>query len=177
VLGSGTAPEPGRSNELDTRAEQESRAVAIDNSITLVGNLVDDPELRFTQNGVAVANVRVAVNRRMRNKDTNEWEDSLDGYFRVNAWRDLAENVADSLHRGNRVLITGRLISRSYEDREGQTRWVTEVEADEICPSLRWATAKLTKVSRGAAGREREAETSWGGAPPPAAPAADEVPF
>jgi single-strand DNA-binding protein len=152
--------------------------VAIENSITLVGNLVDDPELRYTQGGVAVANVRVAVNRRVRNKENNAWEDSLDGYFRVNAWRDLAENVADSLQRGSRVLVTGRLISRSYEDREGQTRWVTEIEADEICPSLRWATAKLTKVSRGAGGnREAAAEPSWGAPPPASPPAADEVPF
>lgn len=144
-----------------------------DNVITIVGNLVDDPELRYTAGGTAVANVRVAVNRRVRNKDTNEWEDALDGYFRVNVWRDQAENVAESLHRGTRVLVTGRLISRSYEDREGQTRWVTEIEADEVCPSLRWATAKISKVSRGGGGG---GGGGWG-APPPSSEPTEDVPF
>ncbi len=87
--------------------------MANDNVITIVGNLTDDPELRFTPNGVPVTNCRVAVNRRFRNNQTNEWEDRLDGYFTVNAWRDLAENVAESLNRGDRVLVTGRLQSRS----------------------------------------------------------------
>jgi len=155
--------------------------VANDNVITIVGNLTDDPELRYTPNGVAVANCRVAVNRRMFNKESNSWDDKLDGYFTINVWRDYAENVAESLSKGTRVLVTGRLISRSYEDKEGQTRWVTEIEADEICPSLRWATAKITKVNRsggGGGGGGGGSETSWGGAPPPAqAPAADDVPF
>ncbi|HWH33564.1 MAG TPA: single-stranded DNA-binding protein [Egibacteraceae bacterium] len=155
--------------------------MANDNVITIVGNLTDDPELRYTPNGVAVANCRVAVNRRMFNKESNSWDDKLDGYFTINVWRDYAENVAESLSKGTRVLVTGRLISRSYEDKEGQTRWVTEIEADEICPSLRWATAKITKVNRsggGGGGGGGGSETSWGGAPPPAqAPAADDVPF
>ena len=156
--------------------------MATENTITLVGNLTDDPELRYTPSGVAVANMRVAVNRRIRNRDTNEWEDRTDGFFNVNVWRDHAENVAESLARGTRVLVTGRLISRSYEDREGQTRWVTEVEADEVCPSLRWATAKVSQVSRGGGGRAGAgASAGPGGAPPPAAPAAppatDDVPF
>ena len=153
--------------------------MATDNVITLVGNLTDDPELRFTPSGVAVANVRVAVNRRIRNNQTNEWEDKLDGYFTVNVWRDQAENVAESLHRGNRVLVTGRLTSRSYQDKEGQTRWVTEIEADEICPSLRWATAQITKVNRREGGARQSDSNGWGGstAPAPAAPAADDVPF
>lgn len=153
--------------------------MANDNVITIVGNLTDDPELRYTPNGVAVANCRVAVNRRMFNKESNSWDDKLDGYFTINVWRDYAENVAESLAKGTRVLVTGRLISRSYEDKEGQTRWVTEIEADEICPSLRWATAKITKVNRsGGGGGGGGSETSWGGAPPPAqAPAADDVPF
>jgi single-strand DNA-binding protein len=151
--------------------------MATDNVITLVGNLTDDPELRFTPSGVAVASVRMAVNRRIRNQQTNEWEDRLDGYFTVNVWRDHAENVAESLSRGTRVLVTGRLTSRSYQDKEGQTRWVTEIEADEICPSLRWATAQITKVNR-RDGSGRGADTSWNGAPAPvAAPAADDVPF
>ncbi|CAN5186998.1 hypothetical protein BH20ACT9_BH20ACT9_05910 [soil metagenome] len=152
--------------------------MATENTITLVGNLTDDPELRYTPSGVAVANMRVAVNRRIRNRDTNEWEDRTDGFFNVNVWRDHAENVAETLARGTRVLVTGRLISRSYEDREGQTRWVTEVEADEVCPSLRWATAKISKVSRGGGGRAGGAATGHGGAPPPAAaPSTDDVPF
>jgi single-strand DNA-binding protein len=158
--------------------------MATDNQITIVGNLTDDPDLRFTPNGVAVANVRVAVNRRIRNAQTNEWEDRLDGYFTVNIWRDHAENVAESLRRGTRVLVTGRLISRSYQDKDGQTRWVTEIEADEICPSLRWATAQVTKVNR-RDGNGRGAGGGWGSndAPAPAAPAApgapgaDDVPF
>ncbi len=151
--------------------------MATDNVITLVGNLTDDPELRFTPSGVAVASVRMAVNRRIRNQQTNEWEDKLDGYFTVNVWRDHAENVAESLSRGARVLVTGRLTSRSYQDKEGQTRWVTEIEADEICPSLRWATAQVTKVNRRDGGG-RNADTNWNGAPAPvAAPAADDVPF
>ena len=158
--------------------------MANDNVITIVGNLTDDPELRFTPNGVAVANVRIAVNRRTRNNQTNEWEDKLDGYFTVNVWRDHAENVAESLNRGNRVLVTGRLISRSYQDKEGQTRWVTEIEADEICPSLRWATAQVAKVNRGAGagstnGNGNGRSDSWGGsAPAPVSPpATDDVPF
>jgi single-strand DNA-binding protein len=157
--------------------------MATDNVITLVGNLTDDPELRFTPNGVAVANVRVAVNRRVRNQQTNDWEDKLDGYFTVNVWRDHAENVAESLHRGNRVLVTGRLISRSYQDKDGQTRWVTEIEADEICPSLRWATAQITKVNRRDGGSGGSGGGGWGAggngvpAPPAPAPATDDVPF
>ncbi|MGH3665809.1 MAG: single-stranded DNA-binding protein, partial [Egibacteraceae bacterium] len=111
--------------------------MATDNAITIIGNLTDDPELRFTPSGVAVTNCRVAVNRRFRNSQTNEWEDRLDGYFTVNVWRDMAENVADSLGKGARVLVAGRLISRSYENKDGETRWVTEIEADEVCPSLR----------------------------------------
>jgi len=162
--------------------------MANDNVITIVGNLTDDPELRFTPNGVAVANVRVAVNRRKRNPQTNEWEDALDGYFTVNVWRDYAQNVADSLSRGTRVLITGRLTSRSYQDKDGNTRWVTEIEADEICPSLRWATAQVTKVSRGGGGgsgggggggRDAGGLGGNGGAPAPAPtpPTPDDVPF
>jgi single-strand DNA-binding protein len=156
-----------------------------DNVITIVGNLTEDPELRYTQNGVAVTNVRVAVNRRFRNNQTNEWEDRLDGYFTVNVWRDQAENVAESLAKGSRVMVQGRLISRSYEDKEKQTRWVTEIEADEVCPSLRWARAKVEKVSRGgsggAGGGGGSTNQSWGGGSPtpPAAtpPDPDDVPF
>lgn len=166
-----------------------------DNTITLVGNLTDDPELRYTPNGVAVANFRIAVNRRTRNSQTNEWEDKLDGYFTINVWRDYAENVAESLTRGARVMIQGRLQSRSYEDREGQTRWVTEIEADEIAPTLKWATAKPQRTQRtaggggangGGANGRQPTDTGWGGAAPVGAgagagasapPSADDVPF
>jgi single-strand DNA-binding protein len=154
--------------------------VPTDNQITIVGNLTDEPELRYTPNGVAVANCRVAVNRRTFNRESNSWDDKLDGYFTVNVWRDYAENVAESLTKGTRVMVTGRLISRSYEDKEGQTRWVTEIEADEICPSLRWATAKVSKVNRsgGGGGGGGGSDSSWGGAPPPSqAPSPEDVPF
>ena len=153
--------------------------MATENIITIVGNLTDEPELRYTPAGVAVANVSVAVNRRFFNKETNAWDEKLDGFFRVNIWRDHAENVAQSLSRGSRVLVTGRLISRSYEDKEGQTKWVTEIEADEICPSLRWATAQITKVNRGGGGGGGGGQSDgWNSAPPAASPPEpDDVPF
>jgi single-strand DNA-binding protein len=152
--------------------------VATDNVITVVGNLTDDPELRFTPTGVPVTNFSVAVNRRFFNKETNGWDEKLDGFFRCNVWRDMAENVAESLQRGTRVLVQGRLTSRSYDDKDGQTRWVTEIEVDEVCPSLRWATAKVTKVNRSGARAPQGSDSSWGGAPPASAPpAADDVPF
>jgi single-strand DNA-binding protein len=152
--------------------------VATENIITVVGNLTDDPELRYTPAGAAVANMSVAVNRRFFNKETNGWDEKVDGFFRVNVWRDYAENVAESLKRGTRVIVTGRLISRSYEDKEGQTKWVTEIEADEVCPSLRWATASITKVNRSGGGGGGGKDSGWSSAPPPTQPpAADDVPF
>ena len=154
--------------------------MAVENQISVIGNLADDPELRYTPNGVPVANVRVAVNRRKRNPDTNEWDDQLDGFFTCNVWREMAENVSESLHKGDRVVVIGRLRSRSYEDREGQTRWVTEIEADEVSPSLRWARVEVTRNPRGGGGgggQDRGSDTSWGGAPPPQAPESDDVPF
>jgi single-strand DNA-binding protein len=141
------------------------------NQVTIIGNLADDPELRYTPQGVPVTTVRVAVNRRMRNGE--EWEDRLDGFFTAILWREHAENVAESLHRGDRVLVTGRLSSRSYEAQDGTTRWVTEIQAEEICPSLRWAQCKVRKVTR-----RHEAQpvaATVGGAPPPAPD--DDVPF
>lgn len=152
--------------------------MANDNQITIVGNLTDDPELRFTPQGVPVANFSVAVNRRIFNKETNGWDDKLDGYFRCNIWRDYAENVAESLTRGTRVLVTGRLTSRSYEDKDGQTRYVTEIEADEVCPTLRWATAKVEKINRSGGGRGSGGGGQGGNVPPPTqAPDAEDVPF
>lgn len=154
--------------------------MASDNTVTIIGNLTEDPELRYTSSGIAVTSCRVAVNRRKFNRQTNEWDDQLDGFFTVNAWRDLAENVAESLHKGDRVMVQGYIRSRSYEDRDGNTRWVTEIEADEICPSLRWATASLSKVGRRSGGGGGGGTGGGGGgggyeAPPP--PSSDDVPF
>ncbi|HEX9776103.1 MAG TPA: single-stranded DNA-binding protein [Actinomycetota bacterium] len=122
------------------------------NSVTIVGNLTDDPELRFTAQGAAVANFSIAVNRRVRDPQTNEWKDGDPSFFRVNVWRQLAENVAESLSKGTRVVVTGYLKQRSWETQEGERRTVVEIEADEVGPSLRWATAKVERVSRGSGG-------------------------
>jgi single-strand DNA-binding protein len=121
--------------------------MASDNTVTLVGNITDDPELRFTPGGAAVANFTVAVNRRYRNPE-GQWEDKLDGFFRCNCWRDMAENVAESLQKGTRVVVVGRLQQRSWEDGEGNKRSAFEVQVDEVGPSLRWASAQVTKSSR-----------------------------
>jgi single-strand DNA-binding protein len=124
--------------------------MASDNTVTLVGNITDDPELRFTPGGAAVANFTVAVNRRYRNQE-GQWEDKLDGFFRCNCWRDMAENVAESLQKGTRVVVVGRLQQRSWEDAEGNKRSAFEVQVDEVGPSLRWASAQVTKSSRSTA--------------------------
>jgi single-strand DNA-binding protein len=119
-----------------------------ENSVTLVGNLTDDPELRFTAQGAAVANFRIAVSKRVRDAQTNEWKDGDTSFFRINVWRQLAENVAESLARGMRVIVTGTLKMRQWETQEGEKRSVVEVEATEVGPSLKWATAKVEKTSR-----------------------------
>ncbi|CAB4733933.1 MAG: single-stranded DNA-binding protein [Actinobacteria bacterium] len=116
--------------------------------ITVIGNLTDDPELRFTPSGAAVANFTVASTPRNLNKQTNEWEDGEAMFLRCSIWRQAAENVAESLQRGMRVVVQGRLRARSYETREGEKRTVFELEVDEIGPSLRYATAKVTKTTR-----------------------------
>jgi single-strand DNA-binding protein len=120
--------------------------------ITLVGNLVDDPELRFTPSGAAVANFRLASTPRTFDRQANEWKDGDTLFLTANVWRQAAENVAESLQRGMRVIVTGRLKSRSYETREGERRTVFEIDVDEVGPSLRSATAKVTKASRGSGG-------------------------
>ena len=117
-----------------------------DTHVTLTGNITDDPELKFTPNGVAVASFRIAVTPRVRDGET--WRDGETSFFRVNAWRDLAENVADSLTKGNRAIVIGRLKARSWETPEGERRSVVEVEADEVAASLRWATAKVQRAGR-----------------------------
>jgi single-strand DNA-binding protein len=118
-----------------------------DNTVTLVGNVTDDPELRFTPSGAAVANFTVAVNRRYKNAD-GQWEDKLDGFFRCSCWRDMAEHVAESLTKGTRILVTGRLQQRSWEDQDGGKRSAFEVQVDEVGPSLKWATATVQKTER-----------------------------
>jgi single-strand DNA-binding protein len=123
-----------------------------DTVITLVGNLVDDPELRFTPSGAAVAKFRLASTPRYLDKQTNEWKDGESLFLTCNVWRQAAENVAESLQRGMRVIVQGRLKQRSYETREGEKRTVYEVEVDEVGPSLRNATAKVTKAARGGGG-------------------------
>ena len=115
--------------------------------ITLVGNLTSDPDLRFTPSGAAVANFTVASTPRTFDRQTQEWKDGEAMFISCAAWRNLAENVAESLTKGSRVIVTGRLRSRSYEGREGERRTVFEIEVDEIGPSLRYATAKLTRTS------------------------------
>jgi single-strand DNA-binding protein len=120
--------------------------------ITMVGNLVDDPELRFTPSGAAVANFRVASTPRTFDRQTNEWKDGESLFLSCSVWRQAAENVAESLQRGMRVIVQGRLKQRSYETREGEKRTVFEIDVDEVGPSLRSATAKVTKASRSGAG-------------------------
>jgi len=120
-----------------------------DTVITLVGNLVDDPELRFTPSGAAVAKFRIASTPRFLDKQTNEWKDGESLFLSCNVWRQAAENVAESLQRGMRVIVSGRLKQRSYETKEGEKRTVYEVEVDEVGPSLKNATAKVNKTQRG----------------------------
>ncbi len=124
--------------------------MATDNQVTLVGNLTDDPELRFTPNGAAVANFRLAVTPRVREGDS--WKDGETSFFRVNVWRQTAENVAETLTKGSRCIVVGRLRMRSWETPEGEKRSVTEIEADEVGPSLKFATAKVERASRGGGG-------------------------
>lgn len=120
-----------------------------DTNITVVGNIVADPELRFTPSGAAVANFRIASTPRSFNRQTNQWEDGEALFLTVNVWRQAAENVAESLSKGMRVIVTGRLKQRSYETREGEKRSVFEVEADEVGPSLTFAKADVQRTPRG----------------------------
>ena len=141
--------------------------------ITVVGNLVDDPELRFTPSGAAVANFRIASTPRTFDRQTNEWKDGEALFLSCSVWRQAAENVAESLQRGMRVVVQGRLKSRSYEDREGQKRTVFEIEVEEVGPSLKYATAKVSRTTRqggggGGFGGGAPADDPWA---TPAAPA------
>lgn len=160
--------------------------------ITVIGNLTADPELRFTPSGAAVANFTVASTPRTFDRQTNEWKDGEALFLRCNIWREAAENVTESLVKGTRVIVSGRLKQRSFETREGEKRTVYELDVDEIGPSLRYATAKVTRASRGgggggfgAGGGSRPAssqpaanEDPWGSAPPAGSGGAgDEPPF
>ncbi|MBU4336980.1 MAG: single-stranded DNA-binding protein [Actinobacteria bacterium] len=120
--------------------------------LTLVGNLTGDPELRFTPSGAAVANFTVASTPRTFDRQSNEWKDGDTLFMRCSIWREAAESVAESLTKGTRVIVTGRLIQRSYETREGEKRTVVELQVDEVGPSLRYATAKVTRTQRSGGG-------------------------
>jgi len=155
--------------------------MAGDTTITVVGNLTADPELRFTPSGAAVASFTVASTPRTFDKASGEWKDGEALFLRCNIWRQAAENVAESLTRGARVIVSGRLKQRSFDTREGEKRTVIELEVDEVGPSLRYATAKVNKVSRGSGGgggggggyggggggnSAPPADDPWGSAPP-----------
>jgi len=123
-----------------------------DVTITVIGNLTNDPELRFTPSGAAVARFTVASTPRIMDRKTNEWKDGDPLFLSCNIWRQAAENVAESLQKGARVIVSGRLRQRSYETREGEKRTVMELEVDEVGPSLRYATAKVQKMQRSSGG-------------------------
>ena len=143
--------------------------MAGDTTITIVGNLVGDPELRYTPTGQAVANFRIASTPRFMDRTTNEWKDGDSLFLSCNVWRQAAENVAESLQRGMRVIVQGRLRQRSYETKEGEKRTVYEIEVDEVGPSLRNASAKVTKSQRssggfgGSGGAGQGAQGGYGG--------------
>src|SRR5450432_4236746 len=145
-----------------------------DTQITIVGNLVDDPQLRYTPTGQAVANFRVASTPRFLDKQTNEWKDGDSLFLTCNVWRQAAENVAESLTRGMRVIVSGRLRQRSYETKEGEKRTVYEVEVDDVGPSLRNASAKVTKATRSGPGDGAGAKPSG---PPGGASSAESDPW
>lgn len=137
-----------------------------DTSLTVIGNLTSDPELRFSPSGAAVANFTVASTPRTFDKNANEWKDGETLFLRASIWREAAENVAESLTKGCRVIVSGRLKSRTYDTKEGEHRTVMELEVDEIGPSLKTASAKVTRT-------QRNQQQSGGFAPAAAAPAAD----
>lgn len=131
------------------------------NQVTIVGNVTDDPELRYTPAGAAVANFTVAVNSRKRVGE--QWEDKLEGFFRCTVWRDLAENVSDSITKGTRVLVTGKLQEQRWEEKDGAKRSRVEIQVDEIGPSLKWAKATVVKATRTGGGGEVYGGSSGGG--------------
>ncbi len=148
-----------------------------DITITVVGNLTNDPELRFTPSGAAVASFTIASNSRFLDKTTNEWKDGEPVYMRCSVWRQYAENVAESLTRGTRVIATGRLKQRSYDTREGEKRTVIEMDVDDVGPALRTATAKVTKVARAGGGGFAGDGGGFGGQPAAGATAGNDDPW
>lgn len=153
-----------------------------DNSVTIIGNITRDPELRYTPSGAATATFGLAVNRRWRDQQTQEWKEQT-SFIDVVCWREMADNVSESLTKGSRVIVNGRLEQRSWEDGEGNKKSKVEVVADEIGPSLRWATAEVKKNDRrtpdgggggGGSSRPAQNQPSGGGGAPYAA---DEEPF
>ena len=150
--------------------------------ITVVGNLTGDPELRYTQNGLAVANFTIASTPRNFDRASNDWKDGDALFMRASVWREFAEHVAGSLTKGSRVIATGRLKQRSYETKEGEKRTSIELEVDEIGPSLRYATAQVTRAAssrdggggaRGGSQQSQVAEEPWAASAPAAAAAGD----
>lgn len=157
--------------------------MAGDTIITVVGNLTADPELRFTPSGAAVASFTVASTPRTFDKQSNEWKDGEALFLRCSAWRQMAENVAETLQRGYRVMVQGRLVQRSYETREGEKRTVIEMQVDEMGPSLRYATATVQRATRAAAatstsagGGGGQADDPWRNTPPAGTGFAEEPP-
>jgi single-strand DNA-binding protein len=148
--------------------------MAGETTITVVGNLTADPELRFTPSGAAVASFTVASTPRTFDKASGEWKDGDALFMRCSIWRQAAENVAESLTRGARVVVTGRLKQRSFETREGEKRTVVEMDVDEVGPSLKYATAKVNKVSRGGGGGFGGGGAGGGGGGGQSAPPADD---
>ncbi|HEC11472.1 MAG TPA: single-stranded DNA-binding protein [Acidimicrobiales bacterium] len=144
--------------------------MAAGNTVTVVGNLTRDPELRFTQSGQALATLGIAVNRRWQNRSSGEWEEAT-SFFNVVCWGEMGENVSESLSRGSRVMVTGRLEQRSWETQDGDKRSVVEIVAEEVGPSLRWATAEVRRTERQGSGDSRGGRGSGGGGRP-SAPAA-----
>ena len=140
----------------------------MDNTVTLVGNATRDPELRYTPSGQTVATFGLAVNRRWQNRQTQEWEEQT-SFFDIKCWAQMAENVSESVQRGTRVIVTGRLEQRSWENDNGEKRSKIEVVADEIAPSLRWATAQVTKIERNAASGGGASSSGGGGGSRPVA--------
>ncbi len=135
-----------------------------DNSVTIIGNVTRDPELRFTASGQATATFGMAVNRRWMNRQTNEWQEAV-SFLNVVCWRELAENAAETLHKGTRVIVTGRLEQRSWETQDGEKKSIVEIVADEVGPSLRWASASVTRNERrdGAGGAGGGGDEGGGG--------------
>ena len=150
-----------------------------DTQITIIGNLCGDPELRYTPTGQAVANFRVASTPRFMDRQTNEWKDGDSLFLTCNVWRQAAENVAESLTRGMRVIVSGRLRQRSYETKEGEKRTVYEVEVDEVGPSLKNASAKVVRAerSRPSGQQQRPADDPWSAEPHADSSFADKPPF